>query len=140
MGVAEKLPFADSSFDMVTCVGSLEHVADPAQAVREMRRVARPDAQMLIIVPNSRYIWAWIVHLRQWLFPALSQPVERHATRTQWQKLLSDNGLRVRAVHKDNHSYVPTRFLQTLGAAMGALAPRELSYQFVFVVEPADVA
>jgi ubiquinone/menaquinone biosynthesis C-methylase UbiE len=35
------LPFADRSFDAVTCLEVLEHLDDPAAAVREMARVAR---------------------------------------------------------------------------------------------------
>ena len=38
---AEELPFADSSFDVVTCRTAAHHFADPAAAVAEMARVAR---------------------------------------------------------------------------------------------------
>jgi SAM-dependent methyltransferase len=133
VGVAESLPFAGGSFDAVSCVGSLEHVADPAAAVREMVRVARPGAQLLVIVPNSRYLMMPVVRLRQWLFAGQSQPVERHATEQRWQQLLEASGIRVGAVYKDNHAYVPTRPLQALGRVAGALTPHGLSYQFVFV-------
>ncbi len=38
---AERLPFADLSFDWVWCTHVLEHVADPVAACRELARVAR---------------------------------------------------------------------------------------------------
>jgi SAM-dependent methyltransferase len=38
---AEHLPFADGSFDAVTCRLAAHHFADVAQAVREMARVAK---------------------------------------------------------------------------------------------------
>jgi SAM-dependent methyltransferase len=38
---AEKLPFADNSFDFVYCAHVLEHVPDPAAACEEMMRVGR---------------------------------------------------------------------------------------------------
>ncbi|RJS93161.1 class I SAM-dependent methyltransferase [Salinisphaera sp. Q1T1-3] len=41
-GHAEALPFADDSFDLVTCQTVLIHVRDPHVAIREMQRVARP--------------------------------------------------------------------------------------------------
>jgi len=40
-GIAESLPFADRTFDLVTAVTVLEFVRDEAAALREMARVAR---------------------------------------------------------------------------------------------------
>jgi SAM-dependent methyltransferase len=37
----DALPFAARSFDVVTCLEVLEHLTDPAAAVRELARVAR---------------------------------------------------------------------------------------------------
>ncbi|WP_135824463.1 class I SAM-dependent methyltransferase [Halorussus ruber] len=48
------LPFPDDSFDAVCCLGGvLSHVVDPAereQAIRELRRVATPDAPTFVSV------------------------------------------------------------------------------------------
>ena len=136
VGVAERLPFADGEFDVVSCLGSLEHFIDPTQAIREMRRVTRPDGRLLIAVPNSRHTMTPVIALRQWLFPGLSQPVERRATRSEWQALLERCGLRVTAIHKDNNSYIPTRVLQALSRVLGRLTPLGVCYQFVFVARP----
>ena len=38
----EALPVEDASFDVVLCTQVLEHADDPAQAVRELRRVTAP--------------------------------------------------------------------------------------------------
>ena len=46
---AEALPFADASFDVVVSTMVLCTVADPAAAVREMRRVLRPGGRLLFI-------------------------------------------------------------------------------------------
>jgi SAM-dependent methyltransferase len=47
-----ELPFADSSFDSVLSVQSLEHVPDPQRAVAEVARVLRPDGQAVFVTPN----------------------------------------------------------------------------------------
>jgi SAM-dependent methyltransferase len=46
------LPFAGESFDAVTCLMVLEHVFDPFHAVRELRRVCKPDGRVIVGVPN----------------------------------------------------------------------------------------
>jgi SAM-dependent methyltransferase len=55
-GPAERLPFADGSLDYCVNLGSLEHFADPGAALVEMRRVMRPDAKAMVIVPNPYYL------------------------------------------------------------------------------------
>jgi len=47
-----KLPFPDASFDAVTMLMVLEHVFDPYHAVRELRRVVKPQGAVVIGVPN----------------------------------------------------------------------------------------
>ena len=46
-GAVESLPVADGSFDLVLCIQVLEHAEDPAQAVRELRRVVAPGGRVL---------------------------------------------------------------------------------------------
>jgi SAM-dependent methyltransferase len=53
VSVAEKLPFADASFDLVTCQTVLIHTPDPGAAVDEMVRVARPGGLILAAEPNN---------------------------------------------------------------------------------------
>jgi SAM-dependent methyltransferase len=53
VAVAEMLPFADASFDLVTCQTVLIHTPDPGAAVDEMVRVARPGGLILAAEPNN---------------------------------------------------------------------------------------
>jgi demethylmenaquinone methyltransferase/2-methoxy-6-polyprenyl-1,4-benzoquinol methylase len=47
-GDATRLPFADGSFDAVTISFALRNVHDTDAALREMRRVAKPDGRLVI--------------------------------------------------------------------------------------------
>jgi SAM-dependent methyltransferase len=47
---AERMPFADGSFDVVTTLNSLDHVADLGRTVREIGRVLKPGGTLLVIV------------------------------------------------------------------------------------------
>lgn len=48
-----KLPFNDDSFDLVVCSQVLEHLADPDEAVAELKRVS--SGSVLISVPLEPY-------------------------------------------------------------------------------------
>lgn len=47
-GDAHALPFAADEFDVVYCRYVLEHVADPAAVLREMRRVLKPGGRLCV--------------------------------------------------------------------------------------------
>ncbi|WP_243375247.1 class I SAM-dependent methyltransferase [Geotalea sp. SG265] len=46
---SEALPFADHSFDIVTCKLAFHYFPDPQRAIREMKRVAKPDGRIVLI-------------------------------------------------------------------------------------------
>jgi SAM-dependent methyltransferase len=52
-GAAEELPFAEASFDLVTCQTVLIHCDDPRAVLAEMIRVTRPGGLVLAAEPNN---------------------------------------------------------------------------------------
>jgi SAM-dependent methyltransferase len=48
--VAERLPFADGSFDAAMLVSMLHHVADPGLALFEAQRILRPGGRIALMV------------------------------------------------------------------------------------------
>lgn len=62
-GDAERLPFADSSFDRVSSNGVLHHTPDMPAALREIRRVLRPGGEARIIVYNRRSLQYWLMQV-----------------------------------------------------------------------------
>lgn len=52
LGDLHELPFADDAFDLVVCFEAIEHVDDQARAIRELKRVLRPDGLLVLSSPN----------------------------------------------------------------------------------------
>ncbi len=53
----QKLPFADASFDFVSCNHVLEHIFETEKFLREIRRVLQPNGFAVVSVPNCA---AWM--------------------------------------------------------------------------------
>ncbi|HXO88763.1 MAG TPA: class I SAM-dependent methyltransferase [Candidatus Acidoferrales bacterium] len=97
-GPAEKLPFRDASFDIVTVRQAPHHFADVRAAVREMARVARPGARLLIVDstappghendPEPAAQWDRMERLRD------SSHVRNYSP-CEWRAMVEDAGPRV---------------------------------------------
>jgi len=55
-GEGERLPFKDDSFDAVLHVGGINFFNDRAQAIREMVRVVRPGAKIVIVDETEKAV------------------------------------------------------------------------------------
>ncbi|WP_144905197.1 methyltransferase domain-containing protein [Halobellus captivus] len=51
-GDAERLPFADDSFDAIWSSGSIEYWPNPVTALTEFRRVVKPGHRVLVVGPD----------------------------------------------------------------------------------------
>jgi SAM-dependent methyltransferase len=54
----EGMPFADASFDLVTCLDVVEHTPDDRRTLRELRRVTRPGGTLVVTVPAYQALWS----------------------------------------------------------------------------------
>ncbi len=142
VAAGEALPFKAESFDRVAVIGSLEHFSDPAAGVQEVRRVLRPGGRAVILVPNTfslthvLYVWR-----RGEVFDD-GQPLQRYATRREWERLLKDGGLIIKSVGRyererprtleDWISYLrrPGRLVRWL---LGRVIPLDAVNCFVFI-------
>jgi ubiquinone/menaquinone biosynthesis C-methylase UbiE len=54
-GLAEALPYADDTFDLVCCSWVLEHLAEPQRAFAEVARALRTSGRFIFLTPNARH-------------------------------------------------------------------------------------
>ena len=54
----EELPFPDAYFDVITAMDVLEHTDDDRVALRELKRVSKPDALQIFTVPAYNFLWS----------------------------------------------------------------------------------
>ena len=97
---AEHLPFEAARFDVVSCLGSLEHFVDPVVALKDMVRVAKPGARFLLLVPNADFLTR-----KLGLFGGTNQKDAKEVVRTldEWERLFNAAGLNVSDKWKDLH-------------------------------------
>lgn len=50
---AEQLPFEDNTFDIVTCIGSIERMVNTKNALKEMLRIGNQNSKYCFLVRNS---------------------------------------------------------------------------------------
>lgn len=103
---AECLPFADSSFDYVTCRIALHHVSRVGSVFREIFRVLRPGGCFGLVesmVPDEPVLADFLNRME-----ALRDPTHvRSRTRSEWSSLLEEAGFAVEAseVFKKVHDF-----------------------------------
>jgi len=149
LGDAERLPWHDHTFDYAVNLGSLEHFVDPTAAVREMRRVLKPDGRAALLLPNSHHIRAiYNVYRYGEIFPDL-QDFERFGTRVEWERLLTENGLRILSVHKYDTGMARAHkkgnevfwyLYNVFFRLCGRWIPLNLTYTFIFICKPESQA
>jgi len=92
----EHLPFEDRSFDAVLCVGGFNFFSDPALALAEMARVARPGARIVVAdeIPDFlRYGWGHRIH-----WPALDHWLMKRWFGPEFRDMIVNNQLNVEEV------------------------------------------
>jgi SAM-dependent methyltransferase len=63
--VAEALPFADATFDLVSAYAFVHHLKDYSMALREALRVLKPGGGCYIDLEPNRLFWQAMVRLEQ---------------------------------------------------------------------------
>jgi ubiquinone/menaquinone biosynthesis C-methylase UbiE len=136
---AEALPYESSSFDVVTCLGSLERMLDRPRALGEMLRVGKPRARYCFLVRNSNTPgWKYLASA------SARRPARGHAdadTLDNWARLFESAGFHVRQVLPDQYPLLRRRSWRNL--VLGTMdyrtpvasdAPVESANEFIFLL------
>lgn len=141
IGLGEKLPFKENSFNVVTCLGLLEHFLDQVSALNEIRRVVKDTAKIVILVPNSDFLTYKLE-----LFKGTNQSKINETIRSisEWKNLIKEGGIEVTEtwadLHVVNREWIMRRGLfhmpfRALQAFMLLLWPLKWQYQIHFLCQ-----
>ena len=108
---ALNLPFASGSFDLLFSCECLEHLPDPAQALREMTRVLRPGGALILTTENysNAMLLAWVVawwRKEPFNSGSVVQPIEQFFLFWRVRRMMRDAGLRVRRMIGAHHVFL----------------------------------
>ena len=132
---AEYLPFVELSFDGAVLMGSLEHFINPHIALKELKRVLKPKAQICFLVPNCNFFLFKF-------FGGTGQIYEKPRTFSGWYQLFNQYNFKVKQVYRD---VGPSVFkgniiygiLRRILLLIFNLLPLNFTYQFVFICQRA---
>lgn len=103
----KELSYEKDSFDFIVCVEGLEHIENPANAIREFSRVLKTGGKLVISVPNIMNIEERL----KWLFSGYTshfKPLSEENLRTIGEQY---GGIEEVALHVNPIGYSEVRFL-----------------------------
>lgn len=123
------LLWEEESFDYIIVGDLLEHVSEPEKILKQIRRYLKKDGYMIAEMMNMRHYSIILSLLKRDVFPH-----KKSYTKTEFQKLLSENGYRVEEI-KDIEIGKPDMkeqiFIEMLSAFAGVSGNDFLAYKCV---------
>lgn len=126
-----RLPFDDAEFDTIVCVEGLEHIENPANAIREFSRILKSGGRAIVSVPNIMNIEERL----KWLFFGYTshfKPLSKEAIRVHQRHEMG--GMDEIAFHINPIGYAELRYwLEKAGFELeGAYADSKKSGMWAF--------
>ncbi|MEP6900770.1 MAG: methyltransferase domain-containing protein [Actinomycetota bacterium] len=102
-----QLPYNDQSFDYLVCVEGLEHIENPANAMREFARILKLNGTLIVSVPNIMNIEERL----KWLFNGYTSHFKPLSTEALANIQKEFGGMEEIALHINPIGYSEVRFL-----------------------------
>ena len=139
---AEHLPFKREGFDIVSCLGSLEHFRDPEKGAKEISIVMKKTGRSYVFLPNAYFLGHVYMVYKTGEPPDEGGQYfsERFATKNQWEQLLDKSGLQILQCLKYNRIGKASRKVSILlrvlyNLFVAPFLPLNLSYAFLFILK-----
>ena len=102
-----RLPYEDGSFDYVVCIEGLEHIENPANAIREFSRVLKAGGTLVVSVPNIMNIEERL----KWLFSGYTSHFKPLSSEARENIAKQYSGIEEVALHVNPIGYSEVRYL-----------------------------
>ena len=113
-GRAERLPFADGTFDHVTFTYLLRYVDDPPATLRELARVLRPGGRLAALefgVPRGIWSPLW------WLYTRIALPLAGRVVSRRWGSVGAFLGPSIQGFYRRHPQAAIERYWRDAGLA-----------------------
>lgn len=128
------LPYDGASFDYIVCVEGLEHIENPANAIREFERMLKPQGTLIVSVPNIMNIEERL----KWLFSGYTSHFKPLSAEARAAISKEFGGMEEIALHVNPIGYSEVRYLlETNGFAIDSIhldKPKRNSWAFYPIV------
>ena len=137
---AEELPFEDNSFDLLTCIGSLERMIDKDKVLNEFLRVGKKECRYCFLVRNSQST--------NWMFFKKFLGLKNKAGHqdamdyNSWSQLFTKAGFNISNVYPDQYPLMKrlkrrSFWLKTIDykSVVTSKTPIEKAKEFLFILE-----
>jgi ubiquinone/menaquinone biosynthesis C-methylase UbiE len=106
-GDAQRMPFADASFDVIVSCETIEHLPDASSAILEMHRVTRPGGQLFLTTPNYvNFTGLYEFYARARRGPnKTDQPFDRHQWFPEIRSCVRSAGWQILSVDGTVHQF-----------------------------------
>ncbi len=137
-GNAESLPYPDTFFDHITCIGSLERIIHLDRALREQLRVAAPGARFCYMVRNDRTL-SW--QLKKWLGIVNKKGHQGAKGIEAWTSIFQEMGFFIEGIFPDQ--WPRMRWMRWINPridykkAKKGMMPLRYANEFIFILRKA---